>query len=153
MTEQVSVSRDIAAPPEKVWAMVSDVTRMGDWSPETTVARWLDDATGPAPGARFRGSNRIEWRRWQTVATVTEAEPGRSFAFRVSAGPIEVAEWSYTFEPTAAGCRVTESWTDRRPGYFKPIAWLATGVRDRAEHNRAGMDETLERLAYLAERA
>ena len=77
--------------------------------------------------------------------------PGQRFSFRVAVGPLPVALWSYEVEPTAAGCRVTESCTDLRPGFFKPIARLATGVADRATHNRAGMEVTLERLAAAAE--
>lgn len=64
---------------------------------------------------------------------------------------LKVAEWSYAFEPTATGCRVTETWVDQRAGFFKPLAQLVTGVADRASHNRAGMEQTLERLAAVAE--
>jgi hypothetical protein len=59
--------------------------------------------------------------------------------------------WSYDLEPTSTGCVVTESCTDIRPGFFKPVARLATGVADRATHNRAGMVVTLDRLAAAAE--
>lgn len=150
MSERESVSRDIAAPAETVWAMVSDVTRMGEWSPETTGAKWLGGATGPVAGARFRGSNRNGIFRWRTLATVTVAEPGKEFTFRVSFGPLQVAEWSYTFEPTSAGCRVTETWTDRRWAPTRYGGLVMSGVADRAAHNRAGMAETLDRLAAVA---
>ena len=133
--------------------MVSDVTRMGEWSPENEGGTWLGGATGPRPGAKFRGANRHGSRTWQTEATVVDADPGRRFSFRVSAVGLKVAEWGYTFEPTATGCRVTESWIDLRPRFFKPIARMATGVADRAAHNRRGMEQTLERLAAAAEAA
>ena len=154
MSDQLTVSRDIKAPPEQVWAMVADVTRMGEWSPENEGGTWLGDATGPEPGARFRGSNRNGWRRWRTKATVVEADPGRRFSFRVTSFGLKVSEWGYTFEPTTAdGCRATETWTDQRSRWFKPIAQLATGVSDRVGTNRAGMAQTLERLATEAEGA
>ena len=108
MTEQVRVTREIGAPAEQVCALVCDVTRMGEWSPENV----------------------------------------RRFSFRVG---LKVAEWSYAFEPTADGCRVTESFIDQRAAWFKPLAHLATGVGDRAAHNRAGKEQTLERLAAAAE--
>lgn len=152
VTKQVSVSREIGAPADTVWAMVSDVTRMGEWSPENQGGKWLDGATAAQPGAKFRGTNRRGKRRWKSVATVVEAEPGRRFSFRVTAGGgFKVAEWSYSFEPTATGCRVTETWKDQRSRFFKPISGLATGVTDRATYNRAGMEQTLERLAAAAE--
>jgi uncharacterized protein YndB with AHSA1/START domain len=151
MTDQVSVSREITAPAEQVWAMVSDVTRMGEWSPENEGAVWLGGATSAQAGAKFRGTNRIGKRKWKTRATVTEVEPGRRFSFRVSATVIKVADWSYEVEPTATGCRVTETWIEQRPGWFKPLTQLVTGVRDRPATNRAGMEQTLERVAAAAE--
>jgi uncharacterized protein YndB with AHSA1/START domain len=150
MSDSVSVTKEISASAETLWAMVSDVTRMGEWSPENEGGAWLGDATAAQSGARFRAKNRVGKKSWSTVAAVVDAEPGRRFSFRVSAGPVKVADWSYTFEPTPNGCRVTEAWTDLRPGWFKPIARLGTGVGDRAAHNRAGMDQTLERLAAAA---
>jgi len=152
MSESVSVSRDIAASPEQLWSMVADVTRMGEWSPENEGGTWLGGATTATPGARFRSQNRVGKRSWKTVATVVDADPGRRFSFRVTAGPVKVVEWAYAFEATADGCRVTESWTDLRPGWFKPIAGLVTGVGDRPTHNQQGMEETLQRLAAVAER-
>ena len=50
MTDEVRVTREIDAPAEKLWAMVSDVTRMGEWSPENVGGNWLGGATGPKPG-------------------------------------------------------------------------------------------------------
>ena len=151
MRESVSVTKEISAPAERLWAMVSDVTRMGEWSPENEGGEWLGDATTPQPGAKFRARNRVGKRSWTTVAAVVDAEPGRRFSFRVSAGPVKVADWSFTFEPAPNGCRVPESWTDLRPGGFKPIARLGPGVGDRAAHNRTGMEQTLERLAEVEE--
>jgi uncharacterized protein YndB with AHSA1/START domain len=150
MTEQVNVTREIGAPPEQVWAMVSDVTRMGEWSPEASEGEWLSGATGPQPGAKFRSTNRVGKRKWKTVATVVDADPGRRFSFRVGSMGLKVAEWSYTFEPTPTGCRVTESWSDQRSAVFKRITQLATGVANRGTHNRTGMEQTLERLATAA---
>ncbi len=154
MAEQVSVSREIGVPAETVWAMVSDVTRMGEWSPENVGAEWLGNATGPHRGASFRGTNRNGKKKWQTVATIVDAEPGRVFSFRVKAAAgLKVAEWRYAFEPTATGCRVTETWVDQRGVIVKTLGKPVSGVGDRAAHNRAGMEQTLERLALAAEAA
>jgi len=151
MNDFVRVTREIGASAETLWTMVSDVTRMGEWSPENEGGEWLDDVRAVRPGAKFRAKNRLGKKAWSTVATVVNAEPGRRFSFHVSTGPVKVANWSYTFAPTPTGCLVTESWTDLRPSWFKPIARLATGVADRKTHNRAGMEQTLERLAATAE--
>ena len=124
---------------------------MAEWSPENESAQWLRGATGATPGATFKGTNRNGSKRWSSVGTIVEAEPGRTLAFRVNAGGMSVAAWSYRFEPTAEGCRVTEAWTDRRNPVLKVLSRRVTGVADRAAHNRDGMTKTLERLATAAE--
>ena len=150
MSEPVSVTRDIAASPERVYELVADLPRMGEWSPENRGGVWLGGAGAAAPGARFRGRNRHGRRQWHTVSTVVEAEPGRRLAFLVTTGPVDVSRWTYTFEPTSSGCRVTESWVDLRPRWFRPVAGAVTGVSDRTTHNRQGMEQTLDRLAAAA---
>lgn len=144
----VSVTTTIAAPPERVHAMVSDVTRMGEWSPECVRCDWLDDDR-----TRFKGYNRKGFARWSTTATVVANEPGREFTFDVtSLFGVPVARWSYRFEPAAdGGTLVTESWEDRRSVILKPITGAAIGVLDRATHNRKGMEETLARVKAAAE--
>jgi uncharacterized protein YndB with AHSA1/START domain len=146
----VEVSRRIAADPHLLWRMVSDVTRMGEWSPETTSCRWLDGADGPAPGARFRGSNRHGLLRWSTVCTVTAAEPGSRFAFDVGYGPLAISTWTYDFTAGDDGCVVTESWTDRRPSWMRVASVPVMMVADRAGHNRRGMEATLAALETAA---
>ena len=151
MSEKVSVSREIAAPAEQVWALISDLPRMGEWSPENEGGEWLKGATGPKLGATFRGSNRNGKKKWKTVAKVIDADPGRLFSFSVSVMGSKVADWSYAFEPTAAGCRVTETWIDHRNRLVKSLGKLGDDVADRASHNQAGMEQTLECLAGVAE--
>ncbi|MFI7219872.1 SRPBCC family protein [Micromonospora maritima] len=136
----VSVSRTVAAPPERVYALVSDITRMGEWSPETYAARWRE------PGRRFTGSNRIgPFYRWRMTATVTEAVPGRVFAF--ATGWPSSSSWRYELEPVEGGTRITESMTRAAPqmALVRAIQRLV-GVSDRAAHLRAGMAATLSRL-------
>jgi uncharacterized protein YndB with AHSA1/START domain len=147
----VEVSTGISADPGAVWRMVSDVTRMGQWSPETTGCRWLGGATGPAVGAQFRGNNRKGFRRWSTTCTVTAAEPGKRFSFEVTYGSLPISTWDYEFTAADGGSRVVESWTDRRPGWMKVLSQPVMGVADRAGHNRTGMEATLAALKAAAE--
>jgi uncharacterized protein YndB with AHSA1/START domain len=154
MTESVSVERVIAAPAETVWAMVADVTRMGEWSPENVGCAWMGDATGPVVGSRFQGTNENGKKTWKTKCKVVDAQPGKSFAFEVKAGPLGIARWEYTFEATGPGeCRVTETWIDQRGKFVTFMGGPVSGVKNRAGHNRAGMKTTLERLAAAAESA
>lgn len=152
MSHDVAVSRDIAAPADDVYALVADLPRMGEWSNENTGGKWVRGATRAEPGAKFRGSNRNGWHRWNTQVTVTEAIPGERLSFDVDLVGLPISHWTYEIEPSdGGGCRVTESWTDRRPGWFRPLARIATGVDDRARHTLAGMADTLERIATAAE--
>ena len=151
MSDEVTVQREMGASADTVYGLVSDVTRMGDWSPETTGCSWIKGASGAAVGARFKGNNAIGGKKWSTSCTVVSADPGRAFVFRVDVGPIKVAEWAYRIEPTADGCTVTETWTDLRGGLIKKLGKPVSGVSDRATHNRAGMETTLARLAAAAE--
>lgn len=146
----ITVSREIAAPAEHVWGLVSDITRMGEWSPEATGGTWLKGASGPAVGARFKGTNEAGGKKWSTTCEVTECEPGERFTFRVTGGPFKVATWSYGFEPTGSGTRVTESWTDERHPVMAKLFGRITGVHDRLTHNQANMAQTLESLERAA---
>ena len=152
----VSVSRTINAPAQRVWSLISDVTRMGEWSPETTSCVWLKGATAPALGARFKGINQNGKKQWSTTCKVSQCEPAKSFAFLVDVGPIKVAGWSYDIEAgdsSGTSCTVTETWTDRRGWLAGKLGKPLSGVADRSEHNRAGMVTTLDNLAAAAEQA
>jgi uncharacterized protein YndB with AHSA1/START domain len=145
-----SATREIAAPPARVFELLTDLARMGEWSPENVGGRWLDDATGPAVGARFAGRNRNGWRSWRTTSRVVEYAPPTRFAFDVTAAWLKVSTWEYDVEPSVAGCRVTETWTDRRPALFAKLGQLATGVPDRTAFNQRSIETTLERLEATA---
>lgn len=148
---QVARSVDVDAPAELVWALVSDLPRMGDYSPENTGGRWVRGG-GPVTGAVFRGTNRREYaRRWVTWAYVTQADPGRVFEFRVGAGPVTTAVWSFRIEPTERGCRLTETWQDRRSPLVAKLGDFLSGEPDRAGYTVRSIDQTLAALKAAAE--
>jgi uncharacterized protein YndB with AHSA1/START domain len=151
--DDVLVRRTLGAPADAVYALVSDVTRMGEWSPETASCRWVDGARSAEVGARFRGSNRRGPLQWTTTCTVTAADPGRRFAFTVTWAGVPISDWGYDLAPAAGGCTVTESWTDRRPTAMRLASMPVMGIADRAGHNRRGMAVTLTALAVAAEAA
>ncbi|HUD69227.1 MAG TPA: SRPBCC family protein [Acidimicrobiales bacterium] len=151
MTTPISVSADIAAAPSTVWALVADLTRMGEWSPENEGAEWLRGARGPVVGATFKGSNRLGSKTWTTHGRIVAADTERTLAFRITTMGMKVAEWRYELAATTEGCTVTEAFTDERGPIIKALGRLATGVKDRGSHNRATMQTTLERLKAAAE--
>jgi hypothetical protein len=148
---QDSCSAVIEAPAERIYALVADMPRMGEWSPECRRVEWLDRSTGPAEGATFIGHNRggpgglMKWSRRGRVLT---ADPGREFAFVTEESGRESTEWRYGLEPVEGGTRVTESYT---------VRWIPTWARivdiptNRARELREAMHLTLERLKAAAE--
>jgi uncharacterized protein YndB with AHSA1/START domain len=154
MAEPVSATVHIDATPEEVYALVSDLPRMGEWSPENTGGTWLKGATAAAPGARFKGTNKNGSKSWSTTATVVEATPGKAFVFDISVGPVKVARWSYRMAAApGGGCEVTESWEDQRNGLGKRLGGIASGVKDRATYTKASIETTLANLKAAAEAA
>jgi uncharacterized protein YndB with AHSA1/START domain len=143
----------IAAPPDRVWDLVSDVTRIGEFSPETFEAEWLDGATGPRPGARFRGHVRRNGRGpvYWTTCTVTAAEPEREFAFSVAGlGGATANTWSYSLEPVEDGTDATESFA--LPATLVNRIYWTLGGPARLRTNLDGMRTTLERIKAVVEK-
>src|SRR5471032_2315066 len=101
----------MAAPPGPIWRLVSDVTGISRYSPETFEAEWLDGATGPAVGARFRGHVKRNGRgpTYWTTCTVVECVPDRIFAFAVGSSDKPMNVWRYQLDATGDGTDVTES--------------------------------------------
>ncbi len=149
MSDSISASAVVEAAPEKVWALVADVTRMGEWSPECAECSWVDGATGPEVGARFRGRNkRGPLARWSTTCTVTACEPGRSFAFSVGDPDSPETLWRYSFVPATGGTMVTETCEIVRRGNvaYRVVTALALGVLDREADLQRNIERTLQRL-------
>ena len=146
---RAEVKVHVEATPDVVYGIVSDVTRMGEWSPETTKCEWLDGATGPAVGARFKGTNKRGFVTWSTKPTVVVAEPGREFAFDVGTD----TRWTYRFDEEGAGTNLSESFEmlrDMRWYYAFAERWLM-GVKDRRADLERGMAATLERVKAVVE--
>jgi uncharacterized protein YndB with AHSA1/START domain len=145
-----SESITIAAPSADVYAQVSELSRMGEWSPECTRVSWTSSGP-PVVGARFIGHNRAGAIRWFTQGEVVEAVPGERFSFRIQFGPVPIALWTYEFAAVGAGCSVTESWVDRRPAALRTVfGWI---FGDRAKRNRYGIHQTLGNLKTSMESA
>ena len=147
-----SVEAVVAAPPEVVYALVSDVTRTPELSPEIARCRWLDGATGPAVGARFEAVNRSSTgRTWKNRPLVTVADPGREFAFARTEPFAGTISWRYRLEPVDGGTRVVESYVVVRP--VTRVGWFIIerfGGGHRRTELRRGMETTLERLQAVA---
>jgi hypothetical protein len=141
-----SVTVHMAAPPDRIWELISDVTRIGSYSPETFEAEWLDGATGPALGARFRGHVKRNGKGpvYWTTCTVLASTPGREFAFGVGSADKPINTWRYRLEPVGDGTDVTESFQLADVAAIR-LYWALLGWA-RGKTNRNGMRTTLERI-------
>ena len=143
-------SIEIEADPDRVYELVSDLSRMGEWSPECAAVEWTDGATGPATDARFIGHNRAMGglMRWSRKGRVLAADPGREFTFTTEEGGKEGVVWRYTLEAVAGGTKVTESY---EIGWIPMWARIVDVPTNRAKALRKGMRHTLEQLKATAE--
>lgn len=151
MAPTIEVTREIAASPAAVYAAISDVTRMGEWSKECHSCEWHDGFDGPVVGATFDGHNRNRAKEWTTQGKVITADPAEAFAFDCSMYDFHYATWGYRIEPTETGCRVTEWTADLRPASAIEFSRQTSGVDDRTERNLLTMRATLDRLAAAVE--
>ncbi|WP_024444469.1 SRPBCC family protein [Mycolicibacterium iranicum] len=154
MTElKRSESISVAVAPDELYAMVSDVTRMGEWSP-ICKACWWDEGQGPEVGAWFTGRNELPERTWETRSRVVAADPGRKFAWEVNNGWVY---WGYTFEPEGDGTRLTESWEflDKGlEGFRERFGDAADAeIAKRSDAARDGIPATLAAIKKAAEAA
>ncbi|MSO59814.1 MAG: SRPBCC family protein [Ilumatobacteraceae bacterium] len=148
--DPVTVSREIDATPEQIWALVTDLPRMGEWSPENRGGEWSEGATGPSLGACFKGANSNKNRNWKTTVVVIAFDAPIKFAFALRVGKAHWCDWIYEIEATATGSLVTHSWIDRRSKLSDWIGGIVSKVDNRAEHNGRNMAATLDALAVAA---
>jgi uncharacterized protein YndB with AHSA1/START domain len=141
----------VDAAPEAVWAVLADVTRIGEWSHECRGAEWLDGARAAAPGARFRGRNTAgRGVRWARTCEIRVADAPRELVWR-TAGPRlmrDASQWCVRLEPAGSGTRIRQdfrvvtmaAWADL------VISFMIPAHLDRAAALRAD----LERLGEVA---
>jgi ligand-binding SRPBCC domain-containing protein len=146
-----SVTVHIHAAPEAIWPLVSDVTNTKRFAAETFDAQWLDGATGPGVGVRFKGHvKRNGWGPvYWSLATIDACDPGREFAFTVALAGRPAIRWRYQFEPKGDGTDVTESFELSNDWYLR-LYWFLLGWA-RGKTNVENMRTTLERIKAAAE--
>ena len=152
---RAEVTLHIDAPPDRVWGLVTDITKMGEYSPEVIEAEWIDGATGPVVGARYRGhvKRNENWPvLYWTTCKVTESQPGEVFEFAVIMRERPVNTWRYDFRATDdGGTDVTESF-DLGDNLFTKV-WHPLGGFLRERRNQRDMLRTLERVKAVAEQS
>ena len=146
MRRNCEASITIAASSEAVWAVVSDVTRVGEWSGECRGCAWVDGADAAAPGARFRGRNRRGGIQWTRLNEMTLVEKPRTLVWRTVARLpyLDTTEWRVSLNEDGEETRVTESFQVLRMA--RPMEWLLWFAM-RAHRDRTG---TLRRISLAS---
>ena len=146
-----TVQVHIDAPAERVWALLSNLDRMGEWSPECYRVEWEDGASSPAtPGARFRGWNRYGHMKWSVACRVKTAVPEKELSWSTLVRGKEMATWCYRLDPSDGGVDLVESFE---------VHWLPISARiaedylmlDRDRRREEAMRQTLGRIKAQAE--
>lgn len=146
-TDSIFVER----PAKVLYEMVSDITRMGEWSPICKEC-WWEDGASPAVGSWFVGRNVLPERTWETRSLVVALEPDKEFAFVVGGTR---TRWSYYFKEVDGGCEVSESWEFLPDGIesfhqrFGKDAEKEIAERERLAHE--GIPVTLAAIKRAAE--
>ncbi len=141
----------IEAPPKDVWALITDVTRIGEFSPETIAGKWTRGSTGPEVGASFAGQvkrNGVGPTYW-SPCTVTKCVENELFEFAVGTDSVKLNNWGYRLEAEGAGTKVTEYFR-LEPALPMRLYWMVLG-RLRGRTNEKGMRATLEGMKKVLE--
>ncbi|KXF57168.1 hypothetical protein AXA44_30965 [Rhodococcus sp. SC4] len=137
--------------PTTVWSVLADVTRVGEWSHECRRARWLDGATAPGVGERFRGSSKSGLMRWSRSCTFTELDAPHEMVWITHGGIYgDSTEWRFILDSDGTGTRIEQSFRVLSlPRWFDRMISLTVP----AHHDRGNaLHGDLVRLARLAER-
>lgn len=142
-----SATTVINRPANEVFAAISDITRMGEWSPECVRAEWENGATGPAVGAHFHGYNKAATFEWDAPCIVTECEPGKVFAFEVPRDDATPTKWRFEFAPSGDGTTLTESFHAPRIN----VEGTPANFEGRFEMLDGGIKQTIANIKKAAE--
>lgn len=139
-------SVEIEQPVERVFDYVTDLENLPEWAGPVTEVRDVLIATPEQPreGDRFTAVAKFLGRRFETPCEVTDYLENRQFSFRSTGGPVP-QKFTYTFEPTLEGTRLTQS-VEAEPGTF----FRLTGPLFKAAGKRQANND-LETLKDLLE--
>ena len=143
-----SVFRAVDAPPEVIWKIITDITRIPEWSPECVRCEWVEGDSA-VPGATFRGTNRRYGAEWTTIATVERAEANKDFTFVTDKGSNRSTRWQYRIDATNEGTLLTE-----RYEYLSIRPWVKFlfVLFNRSGTMKENLRQSLDKIAEIAER-
>lgn len=148
---RVEVVVDATVP--QVWEVVSDVTRIGEWSHECHAAHWLGGADGPAPGVQFRGRNRAGWARWGRTCEIVTLEAPRLIVWRTVPTLLfpDSTQWQIRLQSASEGrTLIAQSFTVLRAPWL--LDRLYAGLIPTHQDRDARLAQDLARAGAAARR-
>ncbi len=146
------VEVEVDATVQDVWAVVCDVTRVGEWSHECRAARWLGHPSGLVPGARYRGLNRAGWARWRRTSEIVAVDPPRQLVWRTVPTVFfpDSTRWCIRLEARGDRTLITQSFSVQRAHWLldRIYARLVPTHQDR----HARLSDDLARIGAAARR-
>lgn len=151
MRRSCEASVVIETPIDAVWNVVSDVTRIGEWSGECQGCAWVEGADSPVPGARFQGRNQRGFMRWSRLNEVIRAEPPHTLVWQtVARFPyLDSTEWQLRLTEDGSSTQVTEAFEILR--LSRAMEGLIHVVMPAHRDRNADLAADLERLKSLVE--
>lgn len=173
---EISASTTVNAPASKVWQRVTDLSAMGQRSPQCKkmilLPRRKSSAAGagnvgasasagvsavgaaPAPGTVTINLNRQGILWWPTWAVVTEVEPEKVFEFKI---PLNGTRWRFELTPTPDGSQTVLTEKRLAPGgktslISRVLVAVVLGGEEKFEASlQEGIQQTIRALAREAE--
>lgn len=144
---------NVNAPAEDIWRVISDVTRIGEWSGECLKCEWAGPTAGPVAGARFKGVNRRGWVRWSTQNEVDVAQAPKTLEWHTVSPALykDSTAWRMSLSPTTGGTEVTLSF--RVLELSRPLEWLIGRIVPAHRDRSGDLADDLVRLKELVEAA
>ena len=114
----------IAAPPERVWAIVSDIALMVELSPEVQGVEWVSGGDPPAVGDVFHGHNHHpRVGEWTSENRIVTCETARSFGWDTGRAERPAASWRFELSARDGGTRLRQ-WARLGPGWSNLVPMI-----------------------------
>jgi uncharacterized protein YndB with AHSA1/START domain len=146
---ELSVSRQVAVPPHRLWELITDLDRAPEVISAVTSIRRLDEGKGFGVGTRWEETRTILGRDTTEVLEVVEVDPGHSYTVEAESMG-EGFRSVITVEPSPLGSVITMSFNSEPTGTVSKVLAGTVGKLFEGGTKKA-LVRDLEDIAVIAE--